>query len=152
MISSTFLERFLILLEFIFPVPQVEVIGGPEKHVKVGSTARLECRVSSAVQLPDYIFWYHMGERVLDYNNPRLNINVARVGEQEGVMSLTSTLVIRTAKVEDAGNYSCIPSNLDGAFATLHILDGGFISILFVLYVKQMHFLQHKCALSQAVY
>ena len=107
-------------------------MGGSEKHVKIGSTARLECKVSSAVQLPDYIFWYHMGERVLEYENPRIKINVARVGEQEGEMSLTSTLLIHSAKLQDAGNYSCIPSNLDGAFATLHILDGKYILTIII--------------------
>lgn len=109
------------------PVPQVDVIGDVEKYVRRGSTARLECRVSSTVQLPDYIFWYHSGKRVLEYNSPRMSITVSRAGgdiNKNGQMSVTSVLVIHNALLEDAGNYTCLPSNLPNSTIRLHVLDG----------------------------
>nr|XP_045619227.1 uncharacterized protein LOC123771027 isoform X2 [Procambarus clarkii] len=104
-------------------VPQVEVSGAADKYVRSGSTARLECKVSSTVQLPDYIFWYHSGERLLEYNNPRVKFTVSRRGGQGSEMSVTSTLVISTARPSDAGNYTCLPSNLHPATTLLHVLN-----------------------------
>ncbi|XP_066983170.1 transmembrane and immunoglobulin domain-containing protein 1-like [Macrobrachium rosenbergii] len=104
-------------------VPQVEVIGDVDKYVRKGSTARLECTVSSTVQLPDYIFWYHSGERLLEYDHPRAKISVSRRGGQGSEMSITSTLVITKARPSDDGNYTCLPSNLHSASTILHVLN-----------------------------
>lgn len=113
-------------------VPQVEVVGDAEKYVRSDSTARLECRVSSTVQLPDYIFWYHSGKRLLEYQNPRMSISVSRADvNKSGQMSVTSVLVLHHATIKDAGNYTCLPSNLPNATIQLHVLDGKFPLRLF---------------------
>ncbi|XP_037790618.1 zwei Ig domain protein zig-8-like [Penaeus monodon] len=104
-------------------VPQVEITGAVDKYVRRGSTARLECKVSSTVQLPDYIFWYHSGSRLLEYDHPRVKITVARRGGQGSEMSITSTLVLTDARPSDAGNYTCLPSNLHNATTVLHVLN-----------------------------
>ncbi|XP_069180517.1 junctional adhesion molecule-like isoform X2 [Procambarus clarkii] len=104
-------------------VPEVEVSGAADKYVRSGSTARLECKVSSTVQLPDYIFWYHSGKRLLEYDNPRVKFRVSRRGGQGSEMSVTSTLVISSASPSDAGNYTCLPSNLHPATTLLHVLN-----------------------------
>ncbi|XP_042865825.1 fibroblast growth factor receptor-like 1 [Penaeus japonicus] len=104
-------------------VPQVEITGAVDKYVRSGSTARLECKVSSTVQLPDYIFWYHSGSRLLEYDHPRVKITVARRGGQGSEMSITSTLVLTDARPSDAGNYTCLPSNLHNATTILHVLN-----------------------------
>lgn len=112
---------------FLVSVPQVEVVGDTEKYVRRGSTARLECRVSSTVQLPDYIFWYHSGKRLLEHENARLAISATRAGDdinKSGEMSVTSVLVILHARLIDAGNYTCLPSNLPNSTLRLHVLDG----------------------------
>ncbi|KAK8395630.1 hypothetical protein O3P69_005616 [Scylla paramamosain] len=104
-------------------VPQVEVSGAADKYVRSGSSARLECTVSSTVQLPDYIFWYHSGDRLLEYDHPRIKISVSRRGGQGSEMSVTSTLIISNARPSDAGNYTCLPSNLHNATTVLHVLN-----------------------------
>ncbi|XP_050696538.1 zwei Ig domain protein zig-8-like [Eriocheir sinensis] len=104
-------------------VPQVEVSGATDKYVRSGSSARLECTVSSTVQLPDYIFWYHSGDRLLEYDHPRVKITVSRRGGQGSEMSVTSTLTISNARPSDAGNYTCLPSNLHNATTVLHVLN-----------------------------
>ncbi|KAK3857244.1 hypothetical protein Pcinc_036490 [Petrolisthes cinctipes] len=103
-------------------VPQVEVVGAEDKYVQLGSTARLQCKVSSMVQLPDYIFWYHREHRLLDMDHGRINISQARRGGEGSEMSVTSTLTITDARVTDAGNYTCLPSNLHPATARLHVI------------------------------
>ncbi|XP_018017578.2 zwei Ig domain protein zig-8 [Hyalella azteca] len=108
-------------------VPQVEITGEAEKYVRKGSTAKLECRVSSTVELPDYIFWYRAGQRLLEYDEPRMSISVSRASgdkDKSGEMSVTSVLVIFRAHLEDAGNYTCLPSNLPNSTIRLHVLDG----------------------------
>ncbi|KAK4294305.1 hypothetical protein Pmani_033058 [Petrolisthes manimaculis] len=103
-------------------VPQVEVVGAEDKYVQLGSTARLQCKVSSMVQLPDYIFWYHREYRLLDMDHGRINISQARRGGEGSEMSVTSTLTITDARVTDGGNYTCLPSNLHPATARLHVI------------------------------
>ncbi|XP_069180524.1 inactive tyrosine-protein kinase 7-like isoform X2 [Procambarus clarkii] len=115
--------KMSLLVHLNVIVPQVEVSGAADKYVRSGSTARLECKVSSAVQLPDYIFWYHSGERLLEYDNPRVKFRVSRRGGQGSEMSVTSTLVISSARPSDAGNYTCLPSNLHPATTLLHVLN-----------------------------
>lgn len=119
----------LNILSCSFSVPQVEIIGEAEKYVRKGSTAKLECRVSSTVQLPDYIFWYHEGQRLLEYNEPRMTISVSRASgdkDKKGEMSVTSVLVLQQARLQDAGSYTCLPSNLPNSTIRLHVLDGKF--------------------------
>ncbi|XP_069180511.1 inactive tyrosine-protein kinase 7-like isoform X2 [Procambarus clarkii] len=115
--------KMSMLVDLNVIVPQVEVSGAADKYVRRGSTARLECKVSSTVQLPDYIFWYHSGERLLEYDNPRVKFRVSRRGGQGSEMSVTSTLVISNARPSDAGNYTCLPSNLHPATTLLHVLN-----------------------------
>ncbi|XP_068201186.1 leucine-rich repeats and immunoglobulin-like domains protein 2 [Palaemon carinicauda] len=104
-------------------VPQVEIVGEVDKYIRKGSTTRLECKVSSTVQLPDYIFWYHSGERLLEYDNPRVKFSVSRRGGQGSEMSITSLLIISNTQPADEGNYTCLPSNLHSATNNLHVLN-----------------------------
>ncbi|XP_068213714.1 junctional adhesion molecule-like [Palaemon carinicauda] len=105
-------------------VPQVEVVGAVDKYVRKGSTAKMECLVSSTVQLPDYIFWYHSGQRLLEYDHPRVKFTVSKNSKKGNKMSITSSLVITDAVSSDEGNYTCLPSNLAAATTILHILSG----------------------------
>ncbi|KAK4324491.1 hypothetical protein Pmani_004872 [Petrolisthes manimaculis] len=114
--------KMALLVHLNVIVPKVEVVGAEEKYVQLGSKARLQCTVSSTVQLPDYIFWYHRDHRLLDFHQPRLNISLARRGGQGSEMSVTSTLTITNARVADGGNYTCLPSNLHPATALLHVI------------------------------
>ncbi|XP_064091302.1 uncharacterized protein LOC135205002 [Macrobrachium nipponense] len=104
-------------------VPQVEVVGAVDKYVRKGSTATMECIVSSTVQLPDYIFWYHSGKRLLEYDHPRVKFSVSKKGVKGAEMSITSSLEITDAVSSDEGNYTCLPSNLPAATTILHVLN-----------------------------
>ncbi|KPJ04434.1 hypothetical protein RR46_01899 [Papilio xuthus] len=131
-------------------VPKIEIVGEAELYVKAGSTVSLKCVVTQALEEPAYIFWYHNGARVLDYDRRLVDIRTERLPPDTTVLtSLASpqpfcttagqthityeclihmihvgNLIIYNPRREDSGNYSCSPSNLDAASVVLHVLSG----------------------------
>lgn len=88
-------------------------------YVKTGSTVAIRCVIKQSLEGPFYVFWYHEGDRVLNYQLAKIDIQTKRI-EQDTV----SSLVIHNARREDSGNYTCSPSNLDSASVQLHVLNG----------------------------
>jgi len=88
-------------------------------YVKTGSTVAIRCVIKQSLEGPFYVFWYHEGDRVLNYQLGKIDIQTKRI-EQDTV----SSLVIHNARREDSGNYTCSPSNLDSASVQLHVLNG----------------------------
>lgn len=101
-------------------VPKIEIIGEAEVYFKTGSKVNLKCVITQSLEEPAYIFWYHDGERVLEYDRRAIDISMERVGADTTV----STLSVFYAKPENSGNYTCSPSNLDSASVLLHVLNG----------------------------
>ncbi|CAL7944907.1 unnamed protein product [Xylocopa violacea] len=100
-------------------VPKIEIIGDRDMYVKTGSTVTIRCLIKQSLEGPFYVFWYHEGDRVLDYQLNKIEIQTNRI-DQETVSSLT----IHKARREDSGNYTCSPSSLDSASVQLHVLNG----------------------------
>ncbi|XP_073978156.1 uncharacterized protein isoform X2 [Rhodnius prolixus] len=100
-------------------VPKVEILGETDIYVKAGSTVNLKCVITQSLEEPAYIFWYHDGQRVLDYDRKVLDIKAERVGADTTV----GTLIIYEAKRDNSGNYTCHPSNLDSSSVMLHVLN-----------------------------
>ncbi|XP_066989266.1 protein amalgam-like isoform X2 [Macrobrachium rosenbergii] len=100
-------------------IPKVTISPPGDRFVKSGSQVQVDCQISDVVQLPDYIFWYREGKRVLDQTDPNMLVTV----NQTGAESITSTFIIHKVKREDSGNYTCMPSNLHAASVTLHVLN-----------------------------
>lgn len=103
--------------------------------MKAGSTVNLKCVITQSLEEPAYIFWYHDGQRVLDYDRKVLDIKAERVGADTTV----GTLIIYEAKRDNSGNYTCHPSNLDSSSVMLHVLNGKilYIILLFNLQLKE---------------
>uniref|UniRef100_A0A1B6ED63 Ig-like domain-containing protein n=1 Tax=Clastoptera arizonana TaxID=38151 RepID=A0A1B6ED63_9HEMI len=101
-------------------VPKIEILGETDIYVKSGSTVQLKCVITQSLEEPAYIFWYHDGRRVLDYDRRLKDIRSERVGSDTTV----GTLIIFEARRDDSGNYTCSPSNLDSASVLLHVLNG----------------------------
>lgn len=95
-------------------------------YVKTGSTVAIRCVIKQSLEGPFYVFWYHEGDRVLNYQLNKIDIQTKRI-EQDTV----SSLVIHNAKREDSGNYTCSPSNLDSASVQLHVLNGKWSNLSF---------------------
>ncbi|XP_018019534.1 uncharacterized protein LOC108675991 isoform X2 [Hyalella azteca] len=100
-------------------VPQVNIEPPDDRHVKAGSKVRIDCHITDVVEMPDYIFWYHDKLRVLDRIDRNLEVTLTRTGEE----SIMSSLHIERVEKKQSGNYTCMPSNLHGAFTLLHVLN-----------------------------
>ena len=88
-------------------------------YVKTGSTVAIRCVIKQSLEGPFYVFWYHEGDRVLDYQLNKIDIQTEKIDHDT-----VSSLVIHKAKREDSGNYTCSPSSLDSASVQLHVLNG----------------------------
>ncbi|XP_034195862.1 neurotrimin isoform X4 [Osmia lignaria lignaria] len=99
-------------------VPKIEIIGDRDMYVKTGSTVAIRCVIKQSLEGPFYVFWYHEGDRVLDYQLNKIDIQTEKIDHDT-----VSSLVIHKAKREDSGNYTCSPSSLDSASVQLHVLN-----------------------------
>lgn len=61
-----------------FAVPRTELIGEPDRYVKVGSTVALHCVVRGALEPPSYIIWYHDAHQLLSENQQKWKIKLDR--------------------------------------------------------------------------
>jgi hypothetical protein len=61
-----------------FTVPRTELIGEPDRYVKVGSTVALHCVVRGALEPPSYIIWYHDAHQLLSENQQKWKIKLDR--------------------------------------------------------------------------
>lgn len=102
-----------IIITHLFSEAHADIIGGPDKIVKAGSPLRLNCILRRSTEQPEYIFWYH-GNKMINYD---LGGGAAVRHGRQG-----SELIIPKAELQDAGNYSCVPSNAKSASVTVHVL------------------------------
>lgn len=112
-------------------VPKIEILGDRDMYVKTGSTVAIRCVIKQSLEGPFYVFWYHEGDRVLNYQLGKIDIQTKRI-DQDTV----SSLVIHNARREDSGNYTCSPSNLDSASVQLHVLNGEW-NVFIILWKKK---------------
>ncbi|XP_019764460.1 zwei Ig domain protein zig-8 isoform X2 [Dendroctonus ponderosae] len=96
---------------------RADIEGPSEKYLKPGSGLRLQCTVLQSTEPPAYVFWYH-NNRMINYDVDR-GINVTTELSEK-----SSTLTITNAATRHSGNYSCFPSNAQGASTYVHILNG----------------------------
>ncbi len=57
-------------------VPRTELIGDPDRYVKVGSSVVLHCVVRGALEPPSYIIWYHDALQLLNDNPQKWKIKL----------------------------------------------------------------------------
>lgn len=113
-----------------FPEARAEISGPPEKYLKPGSGLKLQCSVIQSTELPLYVFWYH--------NNRMVNYDVDRgINVTTELTTKTSTLTITNADTRHTGNYSCVPSSAQPASTYVHILNGKFMTRIFLEIVFQ---------------
>lgn len=108
------------LIHVFVSVPKIEIQGEPDIYVKAGSTVSLRCVITQSLEEPAYIFWYHDGERVMNYDKNALDIRMERIGSDTTV----GTLIIYHSLPQHSGNFTCSPSNLNSASVMLHVLNG----------------------------
>lgn len=106
------------------------MIGSPDMFVRAGSSLNLTCIISKSPELPAFVFWYH-NERMINYDyeskeKGRISLSKDPVKPDTGI----SQLLIRKAKVNDSGNYSChfVGSGVEPAHIYVHVLQGMYFS------------------------
>ncbi|XP_029156412.1 zwei Ig domain protein zig-8-like [Nylanderia fulva] len=88
--------------------------GGPDLHVKQGSSLRLECQLMAAAESPSYVFWYRE-TRMINYDNePGVRFEMRRNG---------SVLIVEKVKLSHGANYTCSPNNARPAHIMLHVIE-----------------------------
>lgn len=110
-------------IKCVSTVPKIEIMGDRDMYVKTGSTVALRCVIKQSLEEPSYVFWYHDSDRVLNYQQGKLDIRKERLDADT-----ISSLIIHNARREDSGNYTCSPNNLDSASVQLHVLNGESIT------------------------
>ncbi|XP_058803751.1 hemicentin-2-like [Phymastichus coffea] len=89
-------------------------------YAKEGSTISLSCAVNVRSSPPSSVAW-HRGSAVLDFDSARGGISLETEQTEAGT---TSKLLLTRARLDDSGNYSCVPSNAKPASVAVHVLDG----------------------------
>ncbi|KYN38598.1 Hemicentin-1 [Trachymyrmex septentrionalis] len=88
--------------------------GGPDLHVKQGSSLRLECQLMAAAESPNYVFWYRE-TRMINYDNePGVRFELKRNG---------SVFIVEKVKLSHGANYTCLPNNARPAHIVLHVIE-----------------------------
>ncbi|XP_029036993.1 igLON family member 5-like [Osmia bicornis bicornis] len=88
--------------------------GGPDLHVKQGSSLRLECQLMASTETPSFIFWYREG-RMINYDDePGVRVEATKNG---------SILVVDKVKLSHGANYTCSPSNARPAYIMIHVIE-----------------------------
>ncbi|XP_035712971.1 uncharacterized protein LOC110843122 isoform X2 [Folsomia candida] len=94
---------------------RAEIVGGPEKIYKAGSTVELKCDLIDSTEEPEY-FWWYQGLQMINYDRSR-HINVTHYKS-------SSVLILYNVQKQQQGNYSCVPSNAHPASIFVHIING----------------------------
>ena len=80
--------------------------------------------LSNIVFLCRYVFWYHF-ERMVNYDLPSdSSVSVKTSTSAKGMTR--SILTIKEAQPEDAGNYTCKPSNAIAASIQVFVSEGRY--------------------------
>ncbi|XP_063603247.1 cell adhesion molecule DSCAML1-like isoform X2 [Penaeus indicus] len=94
-----------------------EILGAPEKHVKLGSILRLVCIMHHTTEPLSYVFWYR-GTEMINYESEEGTGSVVVESDDH-----TSVLMVTRASRHHSGNYTCAPSNAKPTSILVHILN-----------------------------
>ena len=85
------------------------------------------CCLAEKDMLCRYVFWYHF-ERMVNYDLPSdSSVSVKTSTSAKGMTR--SILTIKEAQPEDAGNYTCKPSNAIAASIQVFVSEGSYFII-----------------------
>ena len=100
------------------------MVGFPDMFVRTGATINLTCIISRSPEPPAFVFWYH-NERMINYDYYSMGRGEITVQKDSSKSdTVISRLVIRSAKLQDSGNYTCSASNADPTSLYVHVLQG----------------------------
>ncbi|XP_053974158.1 igLON family member 5-like [Hylaeus anthracinus] len=88
--------------------------GGPDLHVKQGSSLRLECQLMASAEAPSFIFWYREKNMINYDKEPGVRVEATKNG---------SILIVDKVKLSHGANYTCLPSNAKPAYIMIHVIE-----------------------------
>ncbi|XP_021368437.1 lachesin-like isoform X1 [Mizuhopecten yessoensis] len=100
--------------------PTVSMTGS--KFVTKGETISLQCNATGSYHAPDDIDWFKDGNKLIPSVTNNIKVNTELKYEDR---TLTSMLVVKHSKLEDAGIYVCRSTDLEIASNHVHVLDEG---------------------------
>lgn len=99
-------------------VSRARILGDRDVLVQVGSDINLTCRAEESPDVPETVTWYKNEQRV-DNLLARGGISVVTESRRR-----SSNLLVSKVTKEDAGNYTCVPSNARADSVMVHVIDG----------------------------
>ena len=124
---------------FYFAVSRARILGDRDVLVQVGSDINLTCRAEESPDVPETVTWYKNEQRV-DNLLARGGISVVTESRRRSsnllvskVIKVISLNVVQNCLIwivffqvtkEDAGNYTCVPSNARADSVMVHVIDG----------------------------
>ncbi|XP_047487034.1 uncharacterized protein LOC125037833 [Penaeus chinensis] len=102
-------------------VPLATIEGPTERHIQQGSILAITCIVHHMPHsAPAHILWFH-GPQNIDYDSPRGGVSIQT---EKAARKTVSKLMLSTVTLEDTGEYSCAPSDLQPAVVNVHVQIG----------------------------
>ena len=93
-------------------------MGDRDVLVQVGSDINLTCRAEESPDEPEAVIWYKNDIRV-DNLLVRGGISVVTESRRR-----SSNLLVSKVNKDDAGNYTCVPTNAKADSVMVHVIDG----------------------------
>ena len=97
---------------------KARILGDRDVLVQVGSDINLTCRAEESPEAPSTVTWYKNDIRV-DNLLVRGGISVVTESRRR-----SSNLLVSKVTKEDAGNYTCAPTNARADSVMVHVIDG----------------------------
>ncbi|RWS29166.1 Neurotrimin-like protein [Leptotrombidium deliense] len=110
-------------------VPYAGMVGSPDDmFVRAGSVINLTCVISRSPDPPAFVFWYRNDRMInFDYSSDDKRVEISVHKDPEKSDTAISRLIIRAARLNDSGNYTCTPSNAEPTSIYVHVLQGTLI-------------------------
>ncbi|XP_042212066.1 uncharacterized protein LOC121859337 [Homarus americanus] len=99
---------------------EAEILGAPEKHVKLGSILRLVCIMHHTTEALSYVFWYR-GNEMINYESEEGTGSVVVESDEH-----TSVLMVTSASRLHSSSFTCAPLNTKPASILVHVLNGEY--------------------------
>ncbi|KAA0202294.1 hypothetical protein HAZT_HAZT009550 [Hyalella azteca] len=94
-------------------------MGSPDLYVQRHSMINLTCVLHDIPEPPAYIYWFHRNKSI-SYSSSRDGISLV----VEKGPTTSSHLLIRNARVQDSGDYTCSPQDMNSTSIRVHVLNG----------------------------
>nr|XP_027212204.1 zwei Ig domain protein zig-8-like isoform X1 [Penaeus vannamei] len=102
-------------------MPLATIEGPTERHIQQGSILAITCIVHHMPHsAPAHILWFH-GPQNIDYDSPRGGVSIQT---EKAARKTVSKLMLSTVTLDDTGEYSCAPSDLQPAVVNVHVQTG----------------------------